>query len=693
MPRPLLCLAALGLLATSASADITIYGQLGQTTINLSAATAAAALGTSTAPATTSFVTTPGPPQYTGLAAYNPVIYQAPAIPNPAPANAFSIGVAHAASNVNALSIPQSGTFLGFSIELSVATQLSTCLTNINVPFLNLISLLVERAGAIHIRVGGNSQEDAFLVDNLSDGRILEKGPINPNVPTSTPVVMWTPDLIYMLGNISSLTNAKWYLGVPFNDTNFRFQMAEISQAVLGDRLLGLQAGNEPDLYGSHLARQQGYSQFDYYGEFGLLTQAFQADSNVPVKKSLIAPSVQGADWGPNPEAVWNTGFVAAYDAYLAFLSVEHYPSDNCAVLFPDPNNKPKDPLALLPTYLTHQAGLNLVSTYLNSTMFAQTVNKPFLMFETNTASCGGFPGISDAFTSALWGVDYGLQMAHSNFSGALFHFGGQNVSYNPFIPPPTNESHVHQWTAGPLFYSTLVVAEALGTSNTSRVLDLQPNNQNELTPAYAIYEKDVLAKMVLINFMSDPSGANDYTATIFIGGSGFNEANSVPATAKVKYLLAPSVSEKDNVTWAGQTLGGRFEVDGRLKGDVVIDTINCDQTANSCQVKVPAPGVALVFFSDDAQAAASLPNNGEAQTFATTAVTKVVNTATIDPKVLATAQGMSGSDRAKFGEAGTSQGGANAAGAVRASVRGVLAAVVLGAVGGGAVLFGRLAL
>ena len=52
-------------------------------------------------------------------------------------------------------------------------------------------------------------------------------------------------------------------------------------------------------------------------------------------------------------------------------------------------------------------------------------------MFETNTASCGGFPGISDSFGSALWALDYGLQMAYSNFSGALFHVGGQSVYYN----------------------------------------------------------------------------------------------------------------------------------------------------------------------------------------------------------------------------------------------------------------------
>lgn len=102
---------------------------------------------------------------------------------------------------------------------------------------------------------------------------------------------------------------------------------------------------------------------------------------------------------------------------------------------------------------------------------------------------------------------------------------------------PPTNESAIHQWTVGPLFYSTLVVAEALGTSNTSQVKDLLPDG-NDLTPAYAIYENGNLARMALINFMTDPSGANDVVATVNIGGQQFGEANSVPAQAKVKWVI-----------------------------------------------------------------------------------------------------------------------------------------------------------
>ncbi len=84
-----------------------------------------------------------------------------------------------------------------------------------------------------------------------------------------------------------------------------------------------------------------------------------------------------------------------------------------------------------------------------------------------------------------------------------------------------------------------------------------------------------------------------------------------------------------------------------------------CDQNANTCTIRVPAPGVALVFFSDAAQQQAGATPSVE--TFPTTVLTKTKNTVSIDASVLATAQGMSGKDRNQQG--GTSQGGENGAG------------------------------
>ena len=105
-----------------ASADVTIYGLTGQTTVDPELA-----LGGSTyvpEPTTTSYVTTHGPPQYTGLAAYNPVYMYPPAIPEPPPANQFAIGVPNDAALMEGLSVRQQGNFFGFSIEMSVATQM-----------------------------------------------------------------------------------------------------------------------------------------------------------------------------------------------------------------------------------------------------------------------------------------------------------------------------------------------------------------------------------------------------------------------------------------------------------------------------------------------------------------------------------------------------------------------------------------
>lgn len=47
----------------------------------------------------------------------------------------------------------------------------------IQVPFLNLMSLLTARAGRVTIRVGGNSQETASLVEvgSLAGGKAIEK--------------------------------------------------------------------------------------------------------------------------------------------------------------------------------------------------------------------------------------------------------------------------------------------------------------------------------------------------------------------------------------------------------------------------------------------------------------------------------------------------------------------------------------
>jgi hypothetical protein len=115
------------------------------------------------------------------------------------------------------------------------------------------MSNIIERAGSIGIRCGGNTQERAELVEEIPNngGRSLGKEQIDNEATTRTPAVTYTIDFLYMMGNISSfLPELGWYLGIPFNQTDpFRLHIAELGQSILGDNLIGLQAGNEPDFY------------------------------------------------------------------------------------------------------------------------------------------------------------------------------------------------------------------------------------------------------------------------------------------------------------------------------------------------------------------------------------------------------------------------------------------------------------
>jgi hypothetical protein len=573
-------------------------------------------------------------PQYTGMQAYNPVTLQPPPLPVPLPANAFNIAVHKATPN--GVSIKLRGSFMGFSIEFSVLNQvLGSNSSVLQVPFLNLMANIKERVGSVYIRVGGNTQETASLVDSLPNGEILYKDNADTNNPTKTPPLEFTEDLIYMMANISSLVNIQWFMGIPFNDTsNWRLEIAEKGQAILGNYLVGLQVGNEPDLYAKHGRRPATYSPTDYGNEFGQLVNAVRADPNIPSPNMLIAPNLAGI-W--KPDEVWVTGFAQTYQDSLGALAVERYPTDNCFARYG--YGIYHDAQAKFATYMTHTSGQQIVSEYLTSQALAQQLNKPLMMFETNSASCGGFPGIADAYGASLWALDYALQMAYSNFSVAMFHIGGQNVSYNPFIPPPTVETFYHQWTVGPVYYAALAMAETLGPTNTAQVIDLFPNNASEFTPAYAIYENGVMARMALFNYMDDPSGANDYTATISVGGGALGEANGTPAQVQVKYLSGGSVAQKGNITWGGQTFGGYYESDGRPQGTEQLQTVTCDTNANTCQIKVPAPGFALVFFSEPTLA----DPNGAQQTFATTVQTRTVNTVTVAQDALATSNGNRG--------------------------------------------------
>lgn len=111
------------------------------------------------------------------------------------------------------------------------------------------------------------------------------------------------------------------------------------------------------------------------------------------------------------------------------------------------------------------------------------------------------------------------------------------------------------------------------------------------------------------------------------------------------------------------------------MKGDLDIVTIGCDLSNNICQVPVKAPGFALVFLTDSP---AVRTDSEPPITFATSSQTRTINTATVDPEVLATSNGKSGKERGLLGSTskGSVTGGVTGAQALVPNISQLLAMV-----------------
>ena len=208
--------------------------------------------------------TTADAADYTGAAAYDPTTLTPPDAPQP-PVTSYTLAMPLNQAAVEAqnlwLSKEQKGNFLGFSIELSVEnTILGASGTQLKPQFLNYLANIRTRAGAGPIvRVGGNTQDSSTLfVDGLPDGsdtiQKIKEGEDRYGNAITTPVINYSLNVLYAMANISSLVGTQWYFGLAFNQSDVTdigdnpSLVAEYAQEILGDNLLGLVVGNEPDL-------------------------------------------------------------------------------------------------------------------------------------------------------------------------------------------------------------------------------------------------------------------------------------------------------------------------------------------------------------------------------------------------------------------------------------------------------------
>ncbi|KAK0218579.1 putative glycoside hydrolase [Armillaria nabsnona] len=458
--------------------------------------------------------------------------------------------------------------FLGISFELSSFDTLwgSTVDTIPDAMVNYLHNINVRTSAPLRIRVGGNGMDGSTYVGS-SITKMLEL--TDPDAYFNDIPVNFSRVLFDIMNAMyDEVEPMQFIIGLsmrdPANDQNV-MELAKDARVLLGDRLDAMLLGNEPDLYAGHGTRTD-YSLTTYISELSHVIGDME-EQGIINDTVLGGPTICCAQWSLSDV------IQAGLDQYpYKYYTVQHYPNHAC--------QGPNEVNTNVTYYLSHMEVGPYLDWNSDGIALAKEDGIPVLLTEYNTVSCGG-TNISSTFAAALWLIDAGLKSAERGFSGAYIHTREAGVQYNLFDPPTSTSSG---WITGAPYYAALFLAETFSASG-NIIIDLNLNdslhNPRATSAAYGVYDAgSTRGKIVLLN----------------LSEQGDEQVYIIPAniTTSLHYrlLLAPSVLETSNISWASQTVGGL----GQLVGNQDTFYLDC---IDGCIVNVPGAGAALVILGE----------------------------------------------------------------------------------------------
>lgn len=308
------------------------------------------------------------------------------------------------------------------------------------------------RAGFVGLGVVANTlARDQFAHTNLADylrllgrhGTLRIGGNRVDSFWTSTgePAPAWsqgeiTPADLRALANTISGTGWRVILGVPVMHTDPRRSAGEARHAarILGPMLLGVEIGNEPNLY--------GISESTYFARFERDVHAITAA--VP-GVSIVGPAMGRA------APAWVSAFARdeARHPDIALLTTHEYPLSVC--------NGQHPTIAQLLSTGSERHEAAAANTAVAA---ARMLRVPAAIDETNSAICWGAPGVSNTYASAMWVLNYGLLLAQHGVASA--NFQTRLSGCTPYLPLCT-AAHTTQLSARPELYGLLALRQ-MGT-------------------------------------------------------------------------------------------------------------------------------------------------------------------------------------------------------------------------------------
>jgi hypothetical protein len=314
---------------------------------------------------------------------------------------------------------------------------------------------------------------------------------------------------------------------------------AAAAKAALGESLEAVEIGNEPDSYAVHGLRSEPWTPVQYDEQVMAYRSAIEAAAP---GIALAGPDVSGSSafekWGP----------VEAIDQRPALLTGHHYPL-GCE----------EHPAPTIERLLSPQIR-QLEDVSLRRYMkISQASEIPFRLDETNTVSCGGVPGISNTFASALWAVNYLVEAMSAGVSGINLEGNPANCEgYTPVCAPTPEDLATGALRAQPEWYA-LLFARALIGERPLRTIVSSParpsapggpsSSGRPNVEVTAFLATDGALHFVIVD--DDPPQARSVAVRLRVG-SGFHGASILSLTAPSPAALA------------GVQLGGRaVEPDG----------------------------------------------------------------------------------------------------------------------------------
>jgi hypothetical protein len=415
--------------------------------------------------------------------------------------------------------------FVGLSYEmreLSTMCTTGTCVGGFDARQGNLVQLF-RNLGRSNVRIAGNQLD--------RDTLWVPAGQQPPN-----PLPTWTADVVTPadIARLSGLLRATgWKAEVGINlahyDPTLAADEAHSLLSILGRNLSGVECGNEPNHYAGNGYRPAPYG-------FPEHQMDWEACANLVGSNRIAAPDLSQ----PTSTATWFAQFAQAESARINMLTAHNYTGATT--------------IAGLLSPQIHDKELADVSPQLAA---AQAAHLPIRLDETNSAVGGGIAGVSDVYASALWALDYNLNLAQAGYAGLNFHggfsvcgqplFNGKFQRYTPICAANDADLAAKVYSVAPEYYG-LYMATRMGAG---RFLPVTVESDHNVT-AYAVRGYDGALRIAVIE-KDDTTGAPVPVSLSVAGARGI---------ASVLHLTGTTLDSAAGVA----VQGGTVDRSGRLR-------------------------------------------------------------------------------------------------------------------------------